>query len=107
MVAVVIIIIIRHIGFLPFPHHLGVGMGGISEWEAGEAFIHSSLQVFPLRHDSNLLNCSICKCYANGWCPNTLVPPSGKVEGGLIPQVSLRASPFPSSFKEKQMLVLR
>ena len=33
--------------------------------EAGEAFIHCSLQVFPLRRDSNLLNCSLCKCYAN------------------------------------------
>ena len=32
---------------------------------AGEAFIHSSLQVFPLRQGSNLLNCSLCKCYAN------------------------------------------
>ena len=100
---IVVVIIIRHAGFLPLPPILWLGVGGISEWGAGEAFIHSSLQVFPLGQDSNLFNCSLCKCYANAHI--STLQSSGKVKGGLIPQVSHRPGPSPSSHKEKQVLV--
>lgn len=72
---------------------------------AGEAFIHTCLQVFPPRRDSNLLNCS----YANVMLmkrQRTPGPSLGKVKGGLIPQVSLWPGLSFSSPKEVQMMVV-
>lgn len=54
-----------------------VEVGGTSGG-GGEAFIHSSLQVFPLRPGSNLLNCSLCKCYANDRVSAPLCPARGE-----------------------------